>query len=118
MTKTEMIDVLKNDRNYLHNTILFEGIGNYVRVVRFRKKSELIVCQLGEIEKIIKDKNYFRINRKYLINTKRIKLLYVNDYIHDRCWVILPKIKKLYISVRNTKKWLSYYNTKLHSRFR
>ncbi len=50
---------------------MFESEGNYVRVF-FDKNKPLILKSLNNLEKRLEDKDFFRINRKFIVNLKEI----------------------------------------------
>ncbi len=56
---------------HLRDVKLFESIGNYVRVY-FEDKKPLILKSLNNLDKRLDDKEFFRANRKHIINLKWI----------------------------------------------
>ncbi|UTW64701.1 response regulator transcription factor [bacterium SCSIO 12741] len=56
---------------HLRDIKLFESIGNYVRVY-FEDKKPLILKSLNNLDKRLDDKEFFRANRKHIINLKWI----------------------------------------------
>jgi len=50
---------------------MFESEGNYVRVF-FENNKPLILKSLNNLEKRLDDKDFFRINRKFIVNLKEI----------------------------------------------
>jgi len=55
----------------LQDVRMFESEGNYVRVF-FDKYKPLILKSLNNLEKRLDDKDFFRINRKFIVNLKEI----------------------------------------------
>lgn len=55
----------------LKDVRMFESEGNYVRVF-FDKYKPLILKSLNNLEKRLDDKDFFRINRKFIVNLKEI----------------------------------------------
>jgi len=55
----------------LKDVRMFESEGNYVRVY-FDKYKPLILKSLNNLEKRLDDKDFFRINRKFIVNLKEI----------------------------------------------
>lgn len=87
---------------YLHQIIYFESHGNYVKVY-FNNEHPMILRSLNALEDRISSNDFFRANRKYLINLSEIDE--VENWFNGGLKVKLKSGKEIEISRRQTLKF-------------
>ena len=85
----------------LKNVRLFESEGNYVRVY-FDKSKPLILKSLNNLERRLGDKDFFRANRKHIINLKQVAK--IESWFNGGLLVPLKDEKAIEISRRQAVK--------------
>ena len=85
----------------LKNVRLFESEGNYVRVY-FDKSKPLILKSLNNLERRLSDKDFFRANRKHIINLKQVAK--IESWFNGGLLVTLKDEKAIEISRRQAVK--------------
>lgn len=85
----------------LKNVRLFESEGNYVRVY-FDKNKPLILKSLNNLDKRLNDKDFFRANRKHIINLKWVDK--IESWFNGGLLVTLKDEKTIEISRRQAVK--------------
>ncbi len=86
----------------LHNVRLFESEGNYIRVY-FEDNKPLILKSLNNLDKKLSDRDFFRANRKHIINLKWIEK--VETWFNGGLLVILQDGQKVEVSRRQAVKF-------------
>lgn len=86
---------------YLRDIEKFESIGNYVRVY-FDNNKPLILKSLNSLDKRLSDKDFFRANRKYIINLRWIEK--IEPWFNGGLLVELKSGDKIEISRRQAAK--------------
>ncbi len=81
---------------------LFESEGNYVRVF-FDNNKPLILKSLNNLEKRLDEKEFFRINRKFIVNLKEID--HIEPWFNGGLQVKLKTGKTLEVSRRQAAKF-------------
>ncbi|HBH06778.1 MAG TPA: DNA-binding response regulator [Flavobacteriales bacterium] len=85
----------------LKDVRLFESEGNYVRVY-FENNKPLILKSLNNLDKKLSDKDFFRANRKHIINLKWVDK--IETWFNGGLLVILKDGKRIEISRRQAVK--------------
>lgn len=85
----------------LSDVRLFESEGNYVRVY-FENNKPLILKSLNNLDKKLSDKDFFRANRKHIINLKWVDK--IETWFNGGLLVILKDGKRIEISRRQAVK--------------
>ena len=86
---------------HLRDVTLFESIGNYVRVY-FDGNKPLILKSLNNLDKRLSDKEFFRANRKHILNLKWISK--IEPWFNGGLLVELKGGEKIEISRRQSAK--------------
>ncbi|MCB0481034.1 MAG: response regulator transcription factor [Flavobacteriales bacterium] len=86
---------------HLKEVRLFESIGNYVRV-HFASNKPLILKSLNSLDKRLSEKEFFRANRKHIINLKWIEK--IEPWFNGGMMVELKGGEKIEISRRQSAK--------------
>ena len=86
----------------LRDIRLFESEGNYVRVF-FENNKPLILKSLNNLEKRLDEKEFFRINRKFIVNLKEID--HIEPWFNGGLQVKLKTGKTLEVSRRQAAKF-------------
>lgn len=86
---------------HLKEVRLFESIGNYVRV-HFNNNKPLILKSLNSLDKRLSEKDFFRANRKHIINLKWIEK--IEPWFNGGMMVELKGGEKIEISRRQSAK--------------
>lgn len=81
----------------LHQVRYFESVGNYVRI-HFGKNKPLILRSLNALEKRLDPNNFFRANRKHIVNLQEIDR--VEPYFSGGLVVFLSSGERIEISRR------------------
>ncbi len=86
----------------LRDIRVFESEGNYVRVF-FENNKPLILKSLNNLEKRLDEKNFFRINRKFIVNLKEIA--HIEPWFNGGLQVKLKNGETLEVSRRQSAKF-------------
>lgn len=86
----------------LKDVRLFESEGNYVRVY-FENYKPLILKSLNNLEKRLDEREFFRINRKYILNLKEIA--HIEPWFNGGLKVKLHNDQELEVSRRQAAKF-------------
>ncbi len=86
---------------HLRDVEKFESVGNYIKV-HFNGNRPLILKSLNNLEKRLSDKEFFRANRKFIINLKWIKK--IEPWFNGGMQVELTTGAKVEISRRQASK--------------
>jgi two-component system LytT family response regulator len=86
----------------LKDVRLFESEGNYVRVY-FGNSKPLILKSLNNLEKRLHDKDFFRINRKFIVNLKEVS--HIEPWFNGGLQVKLKTGEQLEVSRRQSTKF-------------
>lgn len=86
----------------LKDVRVFESEGNYVRVY-FDKFKPLILKSLNNLEKRLDDKDFFRINRKFIVNLKEIA--HIEPWFNGGLKVRLQSGEEMEVSRRQAAKF-------------
>ncbi len=86
----------------LRNIRYFESEGNYVRVF-FDNSKPLILKSLNNLEKRLNEKDFFRINRKYIVNLKEV--IHIEPWFNGGLQIKLKSGSTLEVSRRQTSRF-------------
>lgn len=86
----------------LKDVRMFESEGNYVRV-HFDKFKPLILKSLNNLEKRLDEKEFFRINRKFIVNLKEI--IHIEPWFNGGLQVKLNSGESLEVSRRQSARF-------------
>lgn len=86
----------------LRNIRYFESEGNYVRVF-FENSKPLILKSLNNLEKRLNEKDFFRINRKYIVNLKEV--IHIETWFNGGLQIKLKSGSTLEVSRRQTSRF-------------
>lgn len=86
----------------LRNIRYFESEGNYVRVF-FDNSKPLILKSLNNLEKRLNEKDFFRINRKYIVNLKEV--IHIETWFNGGLQIRLKSGSTLEVSRRQTSRF-------------
>lgn len=86
----------------LRNIRYFESEGNYVRVF-FDNSKPLILKSLNNLEKRLNEKDFFRINRKYIVNLKEV--IHIETWFNGGLQIKLKSGATLEVSRRQTSRF-------------
>lgn len=81
---------------------LFESEGNYVRVY-FGNSKPLILKSLNNLEKRLDEKDFFRINRKFIVNLKEV--VHIEPWFNGGLQVKLKTGEQLEVSRRQSSRF-------------
>jgi len=86
----------------LNDIRLFESEGNYVRVY-FENNKPLILKSLNNLEKRLDEKEFFRINRKFIVNLKEV--VHIEPWFNGGLQVKLKTGEQLEVSRRQSSRF-------------
>ncbi|MEM9052859.1 MAG: LytTR family DNA-binding domain-containing protein [Bacteroidota bacterium] len=86
----------------LRDVRMFESEGNYVRVY-FGNSKPLILKSLNNLEKRLVDKDFFRINRKFIVNLKEVT--HIEPWFNGGLQIKLKSGDQLEVSRRQSAKF-------------
>ncbi|MCH2215310.1 MAG: LytTR family DNA-binding domain-containing protein [Flavobacteriales bacterium] len=86
----------------LRDVRMFESEGNYVRVY-FGNSKPLILKSLNNLEKRLVDKDFFRINRKFIVNLKEV--IHIEPWFNGGLQIKLKSGDQLEVSRRQSTKF-------------
>jgi two-component system LytT family response regulator len=86
----------------LKNVRVFESEGNYVRVY-FEEFKPLILKSLNNLEKRLDDRDFFRINRKFIVNLKEIA--HIEPWFNGGLKIRLQSGEEMEVSRRQAAKF-------------
>jgi len=86
----------------LKDVRLFESEGNYVRVY-FGNSKPLILKSLNNLEKRLSEKDFFRINRKFIVNLKEVT--HIEPWFNGGLQIKLKSGDQLEVSRRQSSKF-------------
>ena len=86
----------------LHEIRLFESVGNYAKVF-FGTNKPLILKSLNALEERLDERNFFRANRKHIINLRWIEK--IEPYFNGGLLIELKGGEKIEVSRRQTVKF-------------
>ena len=86
----------------LKNIRYFESEGNYVRVF-FDKNKPLILKSLNNLEKRLDERDFFRINRKFIVNLK--ELIHIEPWFNGGLQIKLKSGETLEVSRRQASRF-------------
>lgn len=101
ISSTKKIDFIKTD-----DVLYFESDGRYTKIHLNNKKTTYVSKNIGEYEKILAQKRFFRIHKKYLINLKYI----ANINNHDGSYCELVGGISLPVAKRRKEDLMSFLN--------
>lgn len=86
----------------LEDIRLFESEGNYVRVY-FENNKPLILKSLNNLEKRLDEKEFFRINRKFIVNLKEVT--HIEPWFNGGLQITLKTGEQLEVSRRQSARF-------------
>ncbi len=86
----------------LRDIKMFESEGNYVRVY-FGNSKPLILKSLNNLEKRLIEKDFFRINRKFIVNLKEV--IHIEPWFNGGLQIKLKTGEQLEVSRRQSAKF-------------
>lgn len=86
----------------LRNIRFFESEGNYVRVL-FENSKPLVLKSLNNLEKRLDEKDFFRINRKYIVNLKEV--IHIEPWFNGGLQIKLKSGATLEVSRRQASRF-------------
>ncbi|MFT5596636.1 MAG: two-component system LytT family response regulator [Flammeovirgaceae bacterium] len=86
----------------LRDIRMFESEGNYVRVY-FGNSKPLILKSLNNLEKRLVEKDFFRINRKFIVNLKEV--VHIEPWFNGGLQIKLKTGEQLEVSRRQSAKF-------------
>jgi len=105
LTREDQIFLKDGDKCWfvtLKDIKLFESEGNYVRVY-FGNSKPLILKSLNNLEKRLIEKDFFRINRKFIVNLKEV--VHIEPWFNGGLQIKLKTGEQLEVSRRQSAKF-------------
>jgi DNA-binding LytR/AlgR family response regulator len=105
----QLKEKLLRSYKYVNGIILFEADGCYVKMVRINNKSALITCRLAAVETCLVNDNFFRANRKMLININQVKECQLYFKGHEKHYKVKMK-NNMFVKIakRNYVSWQAH----------